>query len=403
MKFYGRNIIMKHLIIILFLLSCVQYPAWAAPPELPDGYPPGQYDEDKVPQFTLPDPLILQNGQKVTDVNTWQKKRRREIIRLFEENVYGRTMVGRPNDMTFEVTSVDPNAMGGKAVSKKVTIYFTGKETDPNMRLRILLPKSKNPVPAFLVIGWGPTDVFIKRGYGLAVFNPWDVDLDKPGKYSKGIRKFYAAAGQTGPEPNEWGTIGSWAWAAGRAMDYIETDPDIDSSKVALFGFSRYGKTAMWAGAQDERFAIVYSGQSGCGGATLVRRGYGETVASITGWAHYWFCPNFKKFAKRENELPVDWHMLFALMAPRPVFVNAASEDYWTDPRGTFLAAKAAEPVYNLFGKKGLGDIEMPPIQTAAGDTIVYYMRRGGHGTDDNDWRIFLDFADRRFGIEKTK
>ncbi|MFA5554397.1 MAG: acetylxylan esterase [Phycisphaerae bacterium] len=393
---------MKHSLVFLSLVFCLACYALSAPPVLPDGYPIGQYDEDKVPQFTLPDPLTLQNGQKVTDANTWQKQRRPEIIKLFEENVYGKTMVGRPKDMTFKLTKADPNAMNGKAVAKDITIYFTGKETDPNMKLKVLLPKSQTPVPAFVVIGWGPTEIIINRGYGLIVYNPWDVDLDKPNSYDKSIRKFFAKHGRNQPEPNEWGAIGSWAWAASRAMDYIETDPDIDESKIALFGFSRYGKTAMWAGAQDERFALIISGQAGCGGANLVRRRYGETIASITGWASYWFCPNFKKFANRENDLPVDWHMLFALMAPRPVFVHSAKYDYWCDPKGTFLAAKHAEDVYNLFGKKGLGDIDMPPVKTLVGDTVVYYLRDGGHGADNSDWKQFLDFADKNFDGTKV-
>jgi hypothetical protein len=167
-------------------------------------------------------------------------------------------------------------------------------------------------------------------------------------------------------------------------------------------GFSRFGKVAMWAGAEDERFAIVFSGESGCSGATIVRRQYGETVKSVTAYTPYWFDANFRSYGDRVNELPVDWHMLIALMALRPVCIATAEEDYWGDPRGSFLAAKAAEPVYKLFGKAGLGVDEMPPVETPVGDTIGYHNRKGTHGVTDYDWRQFLAFADRHLGIPRT-
>jgi hypothetical protein len=187
-------------------------------------------------------------------------------------------------------------------------------------------------------------------------------------------------------------------------MDYLVTDSKVDAKKVYALGFSRYGKVAMWAGAQDTRFAIVFSGESGCGGATIVRRQYGETLKSITGFAPYWFARNFKSYADRVNELPVDWHMLIALMAPRPVYIATAEQDRWGDPRGSFLAAKAAESVYRFFGKTGLGVEEMPAVETPVGQTIGYHNRRGVHGLNDYDWQQFLNFADRHFAdASRTK
>ncbi len=389
----------------LFPVFCVLYSAFAKPPELPDNYPQAQYDEEKVPKYTLPETLVLLNGEKVTDVKTWKEKRRGEIIKLFEEHVYGRTMVGRPKEMTWEVISQDPNAMNGKAHTKTVAVYFKGKKDGPKMDLKVTLPvKRTKPVPVFL-IPWGVRNpaTLLLRDYGLVTFMPFEIEPDKKDGYEQSIRKVFAKPGQTKAEPNEWGALGAWAWAMSRAMDYIETDSDIDASKVCIFGFSRYGKAAMWAGAQDERFAIVFSGQSGCGGVVIVRRGYGETVRSINGYAPHWFCDNFKTYGNRVNELPVDWHMLVALMAPRPVFINTGEQNFWSDPHGSFLSAKHAEDVYQLFGKTGVGAEEMPPAKKPVGDTVVYYMRQGGHALDRNDWKIFLDFTDRHFGIDKTE
>ncbi|MDZ7262995.1 MAG: acetylxylan esterase [candidate division KSB1 bacterium] len=385
---------------IIILLCCWQT-LLAQQPRLPANYPPGMYDESKVPSYTLPDPLVMLNGERVSDTLTWKAKRRPEIIKLFETHVYGRTMVGRPKEMTWEVTSEDRKATGDSVVTRTVTIYFVGKKDGPKMNLNITLPVNRRkPVPIFLVPGWDPgKEILFKRGYGLANFNPWEIEPDrKDSAYVKSIRKFFAPPGQMEPQPDEWGCLGAWAWATSRAMDYLESDPAIDASKVCVMGLSRYGKVAMWAGAQDERFAIVFSCESGCGGSVIVRRGFGETVKAINDYFPHWFCGNFKTYGDRVNELPVDWHELVALMAPRPVYIATAEEDYWADPRGSFLAGKNAEPVYKLFGKSGLGVAEMPPVETPVGHFIGFHMRKGGHGLNEYDWEQFLDFADRHFG-----
>ena len=380
---------------------------------LPPGYPPELYDEGKVPQFTLPDPLVMLNGDKVNDVNTWKQKRRPEILKLFETNVYGRTMIGRPDAMTWKVTAENRSDINGIAITKTVTIYFTSK-TDgpalsgvegPKMDVNIVLPASatQKPAPLIAIVEWSPQKQWLlDRGYGLATFDAAQIEPDiKTGSYEKSIRKFFAKPDQNTPGPDEWGAIGAWAWGLSRAMDYIVTDKEIDANKVCVAGFSRFGKAAVWAGAQDQRFAIVFSGESGCGGAVLVRRGFGETVKIINYKFPHWFCPNFKTYGDRVNDLPVDWHMLIALMAPRPVYIATAEQDLFGDPRGSFLSGKYAEPVYQLFGEKGLDTNDMPPLETPVGDTIGYHIRKGTHNLTDYDWQQFLNFADRHFHRSK--
>jgi len=400
-----KRSISLNITISLLLVSLCNI-ALGVPPKLPPGTPPGLYDEGNVPSFTLPDPLVMLNGDKVNDINTWNQKRRPEILNLFAENIYGKTMIGRPNDMTWKVTSENRSAMDGNAITKQVTIYFAGKVDGPKMDVNFILPASaaKKPVPIFLVPGWiRNPQTLLYRGYGMATFNPNQVEPDKKDGYTASIRKYFAKPDQNQPEPDEWGALGAWAWSMSRAMDYIVTDKDIDANKVCIMGVSRYGKTAMWAGAQDRRFAITYSCVSGCGGIVIVRRGFGETVKGINNMFPYWFCRNFKKFGSRVNDLPVDWHMLVALIAPRPIYISTAEEDLWTDPRGSFLSGKYAEPVYKLFGEKGLGVEDMPPVETPVGDFIGFHMRKGGHGLTDYDWQQFLNFADRHLGIKTNK
>ena len=396
-------------------------------------------DESKVPAYTLPDPLQRADGKRVTDPQQWLHQQRAVLLKLFADNVYGR-MPAKPGNMKFKITSVDSFALGGSAIRKQVTILFTNTASAPSMDLLIYLPKSaKGPVPVFMGLNfygnqtihadsgirlstqwmmndeqmglvnnratevsrgknagkWAVEEI-IKRGYGLATAYYGDLEPDHPDGWKTGIRTTLKT--ELSIHENEWGAIGAWAWGLSRIMDYLETDADVDAKKVVITGHSRLGKACLWAAANDERFAIVVSNNSGEGGAALSKRWFGETIEKINTSFPHWFAPAFKQYNKHPEKLPVDMHILLALMAPRPLYVASAADDWWADPKGEFLSAKNAEPVYSLFGKKGLGVNAMPPVDHPVGETIRYHIRTGKHDFTLYDWQQYLDFADKQFG-----
>jgi hypothetical protein len=390
---------------------------------------PVNYDEARVGSYTLPDPLTLGDGKPVRDAQTWYKKRRPEIVRLFEENQFGRSP-GRPAGMSFDLFDKGTPALDGKAIRRQVTIHFSPDKSGPKMDLLLYLPADANkPVPLLLNLsftansnavndpGIKPGEIwnrekrrvpapkdgrfgrlkvrpFLEQGFGVATVYYGDIDPDFLGGIPHGVRALYLKPGQTEPGPNEWGAISAWAWGLSRALDYLETDKNVDAKRVAIVGVSRLGKTVLWAGARDPRFAMVIASCSGEGGAAISRRNYGETIKHLTEPTRYpyQFCANYGKYGDRAHESPIDAHMLLSLIAPRPVLLQTGDTDLWSDPKGEFLSAVAAAPVYQLLGKQALDAEQMPAAGQPILHTLGYIMHAGGHGAIPSDWELFLKF-----------
>lgn len=388
------------------------------------------YDESKIPNYTLPENLVCQDGSKVTDSKTWQDKRRPEILSLFETQVYGKAP-GKPASVSYDIDQA--TALNGKAVRKQIWITMNNNGKTLKMDMLVYLPKdAKKPVPLFIGLNFSgnhsihtdpgirltsswlrnapdntatdkmrgtstrwPVEDILARGYGVATIYYGDIDPDFDDNFQNGIHPLFYEKGQTKPAPDEWGSIAAWAWGLSRGLDYFETDNDIDHKRVIVMGHSRLGKTSLWAGATDQRFAMVISNNSGCGGAALSRRAVGETVKQINTSFPHWFCDNYLKYNDNEDACPVDQHMLIALMAPRPVYVASAEKDNWADQRGEFLSAKHADSVYRLVTHEGLDAKDMPALDKPVTGRISYHIRTGGHDVKEYDWQQYMNAADR--------
>jgi (4-O-methyl)-D-glucuronate---lignin esterase len=389
------------------------------------------YNESKVGTYTLPDPLTKLNGEKVKNADDWIMNRRPEILKMFETQQYGK-VPGRPTDMIFNVFDKGTTTLDGKAIRKQVTIYLT-KDTASAHKIDLLIylpAHAVKPVPLLLNISFSTNnnavddpgvkpgmiwtkegaripappgrfrkvDVtpFIDAGFGFATFCYTDIEPDQLNGISYGIRSVYLKPGQTSFDPDEWGAISAWSWGLSRVMDYFETDKNIDAEHIALTGASRLGKTVIWTGARDPRFALVIGSVSGEGGAALSRRNYGETIAHITAPTRYayQFAINYAQYGQDPNKMPMDSHMLIALMAPRPVLLQTGSTDRWSDPKGEWEAALAAKSVFELFGQTGptTNAWPQPGDESQMLHNLGYFMHDGPHGVMPADWPRFIEY-----------
>ncbi|MEJ6761332.1 MAG: hypothetical protein QNK54_04985 [Candidatus Planktophila sp.] len=398
------------------------------------------YDEEKVGRFQLPDVLMCTDGTLVTSPELWIEKRRIEIFDLFAANIYG-VAPQVENKILFKVNQVDVSSLGGRATRKEVSIFPLGKQDGPKIELQLFTPNNtQGQVPAFLgcnffgnhaIIfdltiainkGWMRNSVdnsnvvnnqatessrgseahrwqvekIIDAGFALATFYYGDVEADHLDGWKDGIRGSFSSTGSTTSHlESDWGAIAAWAWGLSRAMDYLENESQINFKKIAVMGHSRLGKAALWAGACDERFALVISNNSGAGGASIARRNYGESISALNQVFPYWFCKKYASFSAAPETLPVDMHQLVALIAPRPLYIASAEEDRWADPKGEFLAGKYAAEVYSLFSREGVNVSDWPEVNTPVGEYIGYHVRSGVHDVTAYDWEQYIQFATR--------
>lgn len=422
-----KRIVLFSALLVVFQMAFAQFEA--------------NYDESKIPDFTLPDPLVTFNGKKIKNVKQWEKKGRPEILQFFTENVYGE-VPGKLGIKTIDILEESNNAYQGKALRKQVNLSFEKNGKKLNFTILMYLPKNVEKAPLFLgynfygnhtvtddvnVIiseAWAQNnesfgiinnqlteqsrgvrtnrwaiEKMLDAGMGLATIYYGEVDPDK-NDLADGIQSLFYVDDQQRPGVNEWGSIAAWSWGLSRALDYLETDADVDASKVVVFGHSRLGKTSLWAGATDQRFAAVISNDSGCGGAALSKRKIGETVGRINQVFPHWFADYFQNYNNREDKLPVDQHELLALIAPRPLYVASAEEDKWADPHGEFLSAYYATPVYELYGKKGIPANKMPEVNQPIQNTVAYHIRTGVHDVTDFDWEQYIKWTKQQLDIK---
>jgi hypothetical protein len=409
----------------VLLLTCFAAPLPAGKDKLPD---PDQLPAHK----EMPDPLVMLNGQRVASKEQWFKERRPELKMLFQHYMYGYPPPP-PAKLEYKVERVEPKALGGKATLKQVTILLAGPD-GPKINVLLVVPnKRSGPAPVFvgmnfcgnhavladpkipLSAAWmypnrkgiknnhateaargteidtWAIEQTIDRGYAVATFYSGDVDPDRP-DVREGVQKSF---GPKTPGEHDWGTIMAWAWGIQRVVDYLVTDTDIDARRIIVVGHSRLGKTALLAGAMDERIAIIIPLQAGMGGTAPSRGTVGESIKRINTSFPHWFNGAYKRFNDRPEKLPFDQNALVALCAPRPVLFANAVEDEWANPRGQFEVLLAADPVYRFLGVEGLAVKHMPEVGKLVDSRLGYYIRAGKHSMTRDDWQVFCDFADR--------
>ncbi len=420
---------MKRILFSVFLLASIT---------ILMAQPQPNYDESKVPVYQLPGVLINQQGKAVNTVSEWEQQLRPATLNLFATEMFGRI----PADLhmtDFRIVEEGTDTPYTNARRRQIELILEKGNQRLTVGLLIYTPISESPAPLFLGYNfygnhtvtddpkvfisnswannneafgvfdnrlseqsrgvrtnrWAIAEI-LEAGYGIGVMFYGDVDPDY-NDFGNGVHPFSYNDVQQSPAPDEWGALAAWAWGLSRAMDFLETDNYVDATRVAVMGHSRLGKAALWAGAIDERFAMVISNNSGCGGAALSRRKYGETVERINTAFPHWFAGNFKKYNNKEELLPFDQHQLIALMAPRPIYIASAVNDRWADPKGEYLSGVYATPVYSLYGYEGLPSLEMPAVQVPVMHRIGYHIREGGHDVTPYDWQQFIQFARLHF------
>ncbi len=375
---------------------------------------PIHYEESKVPDLVLPEVLVGYDGRLVSTPGDWEYQRRPELVAKFADQVYGQV----PKDFDqigFRVQVQPSHPHSAYSRLKEIAIDISRNGKTQTMLLKLYLPKDAvKPMPVFVLIShrnveeltgdtenrFFPVEQIVGRGYAAAIFDVEFVAPDDADRYTQGILD--GLYPEQKALPNGMKALSAWAWGAMRVMDYLEKDPDVDASRAGVIGHSRGGKAALWAGANDTRWAITVSNESGCGGAALSRRMFGETVHRINTGFPYWFCDNFRGYNDKEEQLPLDQHQLLASIAPRAVYVGSSKDDLWADPKGEFLSLKIGSRVYSeIYGFR----LEFPEdyqleVQTIHQKNVGYHLREGKHDLTDYDWEKVLDFADMQYGLE---
>lgn len=438
---------LTYALLTVFLLAPLHAPAQHIP-----GY---NYDESKIAPYTLLDPLRLANGTPVTTPQQWTAQRRPEILRLFEDNVFGVTPPAAVHAIAHaHIVEHDDHALNGLAIREQIDLSFDpapGITPPPealhSFRILLYLPAvavaAHHRVPVVLGLNftgnqsvvddpgilatplWSkpkgsttllhelPSDttrgtatqqwqvrMLLTHGYGFATIYYGDLEADYKDASQYSVRNLYSTPAQLAA-PNAWGAVGAWAWGLSRALDSLRADPRIDPNHIAVTGHSRLGKAADWAAAQDTRFSALLSTESGHGGQSIQRRALGETVYHLEHSFPYWFCPNYAKWVGHDSEIPADGNLLLSLIAPRPLYVASAQGDEWSDPKGEFLSALSASRVYALLGKPALPpNTEPPAIDHPVGlkGFVAYHERTGKHDVTAFDWQSYIAFLDDRWG-----
>ena len=407
----------------LLLITLLSAAAYAQPSD-------ANYDEARVPHYALPDLLTCQDGTVVTTVREWERHRRPELLRQLADGEYGRTPKERLK-VRHDVVAENAQALGGLATQQQVLFTFSGQGREVKALALVYIPNQrKGRVPVFIgynfpgnhaitddpavrfspfferlpdkdgalerargMSRW-PLSMILERGYAVVTMCYNDIFPDHADGAPQSILSLFP---ENTDGPARWQALGAWAWGSSRIADWVCRQSWADARKLALIGHSRQGKAALWAGAQDTRFEVVISNESGCGGAALSKREFGERVGRITSSFPHWFCPAFAQYAGREQQLPFDQHQLLALIAPRHLYVASAEGDQWSDPRGEYLAAYQASPVYALYGLRGLTSPDMPALHQPIHNHVAYHIRAGRHDVTDYDWQRYLDYCDRAF------